>query len=96
MTDSLLRQKLDRKEFFLAPGLHDMMAAVIARDLKFDIVYGSGFWLTACIERPIWVRVISRWTESTSKAVMMSRTIWSGVMRMPRPTGMAIWMARLK
>jgi 2-methylisocitrate lyase-like PEP mutase family enzyme len=44
---NLLRAKLDAGEFFLAPGLHDMMAAVLARELGFDVVYGSGYWLTA-------------------------------------------------
>jgi len=44
---NLLRDKLERREFFVAPGLHDMMAAVIARDMDFDVVYGSGYWLTA-------------------------------------------------
>lgn len=47
MTENILRKKLEQREFFVAPGLHDMMAAVIARDLGFEIVYGTGFWLTA-------------------------------------------------
>jgi 2-methylisocitrate lyase-like PEP mutase family enzyme len=42
-----LRQKLANREFFFAPGCHDMMAALIAKKLGFDIVYGSGYWLTA-------------------------------------------------
>lgn len=42
-----LRQKLTNREFFFAPGCHDMMAALIAKKLGFDIVYGSGYWLTA-------------------------------------------------
>lgn len=44
---TLLRQKLTNHEFFFAPGCHDMMAALIAKKLGFDIVYGSGYWLTA-------------------------------------------------
>ncbi|HEY5208200.1 MAG TPA: isocitrate lyase/PEP mutase family protein [Stellaceae bacterium] len=47
MSSPLLRQKLDRHEFFFAPGCHDMMAALIAKKLGFEIVYGSGYWLTA-------------------------------------------------
>jgi len=47
MTTNLLRTKIAGGEFFLAPGLHDMMAAVIAREVGFDVVYGSGYWLTA-------------------------------------------------
>jgi 2-methylisocitrate lyase-like PEP mutase family enzyme len=47
MTKTLLRDKIDRGEFFVAPGIHDMIAAVIAKKIGFDIVYGSGYWLTA-------------------------------------------------
>jgi 2-methylisocitrate lyase-like PEP mutase family enzyme len=47
MTSTILRDKIDRREFFLAPGIHDMIAAVIANKVGFDIVYGTGYWLTA-------------------------------------------------
>jgi 2-methylisocitrate lyase-like PEP mutase family enzyme len=47
MSKSVLRRKLDNREFFVAPGLHDMVAAVLARELGFEIVYGTGFWMTA-------------------------------------------------
>lgn len=47
MSGKALRAKIKRGEFFLAPGLHDMMAAVLAREVGFDTVYGSGYWLTA-------------------------------------------------
>lgn len=44
---NVLRAKLASGEFFLAPGVHDMMAARLARERGFDVVYGSGYWLTA-------------------------------------------------
>lgn len=47
MANPLLRQKLDAGTFFVVPGLQDMIAAVVADKVGFDIVYGSGFWLTA-------------------------------------------------
>ena len=47
MSGKVLRAKIKRGEFFVAPGLHDMMAAVLAREVGFDTVYGSGYWLTA-------------------------------------------------
>ena len=47
MTTSLIRRKLAAKEFFLAPGLHDMIAAVLAKDLGFEIVYATGYWMPA-------------------------------------------------
>jgi 2-methylisocitrate lyase-like PEP mutase family enzyme len=47
MSKPSLREALSRGEFVAAPGLHDMMAAVIANKVGFDFVYASGFWLTA-------------------------------------------------
>ena len=47
MADPILRKKLDAGEFVAAPGIHDMIAAVMANEIGFDIVYGSGYWLTA-------------------------------------------------
>ena len=47
MASPILREKLARGEFVAAPGLQDMIAAVIANKLGFEIVYGSGYWLTA-------------------------------------------------
>ncbi|AMM26474.1 isocitrate lyase/PEP mutase family protein [Variovorax sp. PAMC 28711] len=47
MANPILRQKLDRGEFIVVPGLHDMIAATVANKIGFDIVYGTGFWLTA-------------------------------------------------
>jgi 2-methylisocitrate lyase-like PEP mutase family enzyme len=42
-----LRCKLAGGEFFFAPGIQDMITAVIARDLAYEVVYASGYWLTA-------------------------------------------------
>lgn len=47
MADTRLRDKLATKQFFVVPGVQDMIAAVIAERVGFDIVYGSGYWLTA-------------------------------------------------
>jgi 2-methylisocitrate lyase-like PEP mutase family enzyme len=47
MAQSTLRQKLQNKEFFAAPGIQDMITAVVARQLAFPVVYGTGYWLTA-------------------------------------------------
>jgi 2-methylisocitrate lyase-like PEP mutase family enzyme len=44
---SIIRERLAKGEFIVAPGLQDMIAAVVANDVGFDIVYGSGYWLTA-------------------------------------------------
>lgn len=47
MADSILREKLATGAFFVVPGVHDMIAVVIADRVGFDIVYGTGYWLTA-------------------------------------------------
>ena len=47
MSKRNLREALQRGEFVAAPGLHDMMAGVLANKVGFDFVYASGFWLTA-------------------------------------------------
>jgi 2-methylisocitrate lyase-like PEP mutase family enzyme len=47
VANPILRQKLQRREFLVVPGLQDMISAVIANEIGFDAVYGSGYWLTA-------------------------------------------------
>ena len=47
MSKPNLRAALARGEFIAAPGLHDMIGAVVANKVGFDFVYASGFWLTA-------------------------------------------------
>ncbi len=42
-----LKDALARAEFFVAPGMHDMMAAKLARVAGFEIGFASGYWLTA-------------------------------------------------
>jgi len=42
-----LKDALAKGEFFVAPGMHDMMAAKLARLAGFDIGFASGYWLTA-------------------------------------------------
>lgn len=47
MSKKSLRQTLNDKEFFVAPGLQDMITALIANKVGFDFAYGSGYWTTA-------------------------------------------------
>jgi 2-methylisocitrate lyase-like PEP mutase family enzyme len=47
MANPILRQKLRAREFVTAPGIQDMIAAVLANEVGFEIVYGTGYWLTA-------------------------------------------------
>jgi 2-methylisocitrate lyase-like PEP mutase family enzyme len=47
MANPIFRQKLDSGQFFVVPGIQDMITAVIANKVGFDLVYGTGYWLTA-------------------------------------------------
>ena len=47
MANPILRQKLAAGEFLIVPGVQDMIATVITKKVGFDIIYGTGFWLTA-------------------------------------------------
>ncbi|MEL7297120.1 MAG: isocitrate lyase/PEP mutase family protein [Pseudomonadota bacterium] len=47
MADPRLRQKLERREFFYAPGVYDAMSTLLANRVGFDCIYASGFWMTA-------------------------------------------------
>lgn len=47
MASPILRQMLADRRFVTAPGIQDMISAVIAAQHDFDAVYGSGYWLTA-------------------------------------------------
>lgn len=42
-----IKEKISRGEFFCAPGIQDMITAVIAKDVGFDAVYASGYWMGA-------------------------------------------------
>ncbi|WP_416906851.1 MAG: isocitrate lyase/PEP mutase family protein [Polymorphobacter sp.] len=44
---STLRQALAEKQFFVAPGMHDMITAKLAARIGFRFGYGSGYWLVA-------------------------------------------------
>lgn len=47
MANPIFREKLAAGQFFVVPGIQDMIAAVIANKVGFDLVYGTGYWLTA-------------------------------------------------
>lgn len=47
MADPKLKNKLDSGEFILAPGIQDMITAVVANRFELDAVFASGYWLAA-------------------------------------------------
>lgn len=44
---AILRRSLANNEFFVAPGMHDMIAAKLASETGFTFGYASGYWLMA-------------------------------------------------
>jgi len=42
-----IKSKLEAGEFICAPGTQDMVSALIAKDLGFETVYASGYWMVA-------------------------------------------------
>ncbi len=47
MGNPVLADKLAQKSFFVVPGVQDMIAAVVVDRVGFDVVYGTGYWMTA-------------------------------------------------
>ncbi|MEM8664439.1 MAG: isocitrate lyase/PEP mutase family protein [Pseudomonadota bacterium] len=47
MSRPSLRAALTEGRFVAAPGIHDMIAAVVANKVGFDFIYSSGYWGTA-------------------------------------------------
>lgn len=78
MSDPRLRRKLDAKKFFVVPGVQDMIAAVIVDRVGFDVVYGSGYWLTAsCLGLPD--AGIASFTQMLDRMATLVRTSRAGV-----------------
>ncbi len=78
MTASTLRKKLANGEFIVAPGIQDMITAVIAKDVGFDVVYGSGYWLTAsALGLPD--AGIASVTQMVDRMGTLSRTVGEGI-----------------
>lgn len=73
MANPIVRKKLSDKEFFIAPGMQDMISTVIANKVGFDIVYGSGYWQTAsCYGLPD--AGIVTYTEMLDRMATLART----------------------
>ncbi len=47
MSKPSLKAALASGQFVLAPGIHDMITAVVSNKVGFDFVYASGYWMTA-------------------------------------------------
>ena len=78
MSDPRLRAKLASGPFFVVPGIHDMIAAVIADRVGFDIVYGTGYWLTASAHG-LPDAGIATYTQMLDRMATLARTSKAGV-----------------
>ena len=78
MSDPTLRNKLDAGEFILAPGLHDMMAGVLANKVGFDVVYATGYWLTASAYG-LPDAGIATYTQMLDRVATLARTVDAAV-----------------
>jgi 2-methylisocitrate lyase-like PEP mutase family enzyme len=78
MTKPSLRAALNAGEFVLAPGIHDMIAAVISNKIGFDFVYGSGFWTTASAYG-LPDAGIATYTQMLDRMATLTRTVHASV-----------------
>lgn len=46
MSQALLRHHVETKRFIAVPGVQDMLAAILAKQVGFEVLFGSGYWLT--------------------------------------------------
>jgi 2-methylisocitrate lyase-like PEP mutase family enzyme len=73
-----LKSAVEAGEFILAPGLHDMIAAVVSNKIGFDFVYASGYWMTASAHG-LPDAGIATYTEMLGRVATLVRTVNAGV-----------------
>ena len=78
MTRPSLRTALEGGTFVVAPGIHDMIAAVVCNKVGFDFVYSSGYWGTASVQG-IPDAGIATYTDMLERVQTLCRTVKAGV-----------------
>jgi len=78
MANPVLRTKLDSGTFFVVPGIQDMIAAVVANKVGFDLVYGTGYWLTASAHGLPDAGIVT-YTEMRERMATLVRTSYAAV-----------------
>jgi 2-methylisocitrate lyase-like PEP mutase family enzyme len=73
-----LKAALGAGECVVAPGIHDMISAVISNKIGFDFVYASGFWLTASAYG-LPDAGIATYTQMLDRVSTLARTAKAGV-----------------
>ncbi|MBB5752551.1 isocitrate lyase/PEP mutase family protein [Prosthecomicrobium pneumaticum] len=78
MSKRSLRAALQSGEFVAAPGIHDMIAAVVANKVGFDFVYASGYWTTASAHG-LPDAGIATYTQMLDRVATLARTVDASV-----------------
>ena len=73
MNKPSLRTAIESGNIVVAPGIHDMIAAVVSNHVGFDFVYSSGYWGTASAEG-IPDAGITTYTEMLGRVETLCRT----------------------
>jgi 2-methylisocitrate lyase-like PEP mutase family enzyme len=78
MTRPSLKAALASGQFVLAPGIHDMITAVVSNKVGFDFVYASGYWMTeSALGLPD--AGIASYTQMLDRVATLCRTSSAGV-----------------
>jgi 2-methylisocitrate lyase-like PEP mutase family enzyme len=77
-TGAKLKAALDEGRFVAAPGLYDMISAVVANSIGFEFVYASGYWLTASGYGLPDAGIVS-YTQMLDRVATLCKTVKAGV-----------------
>lgn len=73
-----IKTKISNGEFICAPGTQDMVSALIAKDLGFETVYASGYWMVAsALGLPD--AGIATYTQMLDRMTTLSKTVGSDI-----------------
>jgi 2-methylisocitrate lyase-like PEP mutase family enzyme len=78
MSKRSLKAAIAAGEFIVAPGVHDMIAAVVCNKVGFDFVYASGYWTTASAHG-LPDAGIATYTQMLERVATLVRTVDAGV-----------------
>ncbi|MEO0411376.1 MAG: isocitrate lyase/PEP mutase family protein [Pseudomonadota bacterium] len=78
MSTYSLKKTLENNQFVAAPGLYDMISAVVANKVGFDFVYASGYWLTASGYGLPDAGIVS-YTQLLGRVATLCKTVNAGV-----------------
>ena len=78
MSKPSLRAALAAKTFVVAPGLHDMISAVVFNRMGFDFAYASGYWMPASAHG-LPDAGITTFTQMLDRVRTLCRTVDAGV-----------------